>query len=247
VTAKRASLIDSTRLAALDAEVKTISEETARREGRAQHLEDQFHEETDGTGGSRRYGYSDVARVKESAAVEARGEVADLRETLRQRQKERDVLNSQIDRQIADYRESLSDDFLTKMKALSDLSAQSNAVWWISAFVVFLLAGIEVTPVLVKVMSPIGPYDIKLDAMNSVETKEALMRRDTTTRILAHHYQHVETVEQHMDNMLKEVRMELANDALHRKANQWASRVAATSIQEFVEDVKAEILTQRTG
>ena len=133
------------------------------------------------------------------------------------------------------------------MKALSDLSAQSNAVWWISAFVVFLLAGIEVTPVLVKVMSPIGPYDIKLDAMNSVETKEALMRRDTTTRILAHHYQHVETVEQHMDNMLKEVRMELANDALHRKANQWASRVAATSIQEFVEDVKAEILTQRTG
>jgi hypothetical protein len=85
--------------------------------------------------------------------------------------------------------------------------------------------------------------------MNSVETKEALMRRDTTTRILAHHYEHVETVEQHMDNMLKEVRLELANDALHRKANQWASRVAApaTSIQEFVEDVKAEILTQRTG
>ena len=60
-------------------------------------------------------------------------------------------------------------------------------------FVVFLLVGVEITPVLVKILSPIGPYDVKLDAMNDVETTEALLKRDTTNRIIAHQYANIET------------------------------------------------------
>ena len=66
---------------------------------------------------------------------------------LRQVQTERDKLNAQIDRQVQDFQQSQRDDFLTKMRALSELSANSAAVWWISSFIVLLLAGVEITPV----------------------------------------------------------------------------------------------------
>jgi hypothetical protein len=249
VTARRATLIESSSLNALDAELKSFGDEAARRETRAQLLEDQFHQETDGTGGSHRYGYSEVARVKEAGAIQARQEATDLQRTLRQKQTERDTLNAQINQQVDDYRKNLGDDFLTKMKALSDLAGNSNAVWWISAFVVFLLAGIEITPVLVKVLSPVGPYDVKLDAMNNVENHESLLKRDTTNSILANHYSHVEAVELEADDTLRDIRAKLAHEALHRKANQWRARPVGSSatVQQFVDDVRAEVLTQRTA
>jgi len=193
VTAKRASLIQSSTLGALDANLAAIAPEIARAEARAQLLEDDFRQEADGTGGSRRYGYSEVARVKEAAAIQARQQVTGLQQRLRQIQSDRDKASAQINQELEVFRRNLSDDFLTKMKALSDLSAGSVAVWWISMFVVFLIVGVEITPVLVKILSPLGPYDVKLDAMNDVETTEALLKRDTTNRIIAHQYANIET------------------------------------------------------
>ena len=46
---------------------------------------------------------------------------------------------------------------------------------------------------MVKLLSPIGPYDVKLDTMNNVENNEALLKRDTTNRILTSHYSNIET------------------------------------------------------
>src|SRR5215471_12058329 len=119
VTTKRAGLIQSSSLGSLEAESKTLSEAIARAETRAQVLEDEFHHEADGTGGSRKYGYSDVAHLKESAAVQSRQQVNELQQRLRHVQTERDKVNAQIDRQVQDFRESQRDDFLTRMRALS--------------------------------------------------------------------------------------------------------------------------------
>lgn len=250
VTEKRAGLIASSSLAALDTELKKVSEETASSEARAQTLEDEFHREADGTGGSRRYGYSEVARVKQEAAVDARQQVTTLQERLRQIQGERDKVDAQINQEVNAFRDNLADDFLTRMKALSDLTASSNAVWWISTFVVLLLVGVEITPVVVKLLSPIGPYDVKLDAMNNVETNEALLKRDTTNRINAYHYGHVETAERQADDVLMDTRTTMAEDEIRRKASEWKGLRAAGSpetVQQFVDDVRAEILTQRTA
>jgi len=222
VTAKRAGVIQSSPLGSLDAESKTLSEEIARAETCAQVLEDEFHHEADGTGGSHRYGYSDVAHLKESAAVQSRQQVNELQQRLRQAQTERDKVNAQIDRQVQDFRESQRDDFLTRMRALSELSANSSAVWWISSFIVFLLVGVEITPVLVKLVSPIGSYDVKLDAMFSSDTTEALLKRDTTNRVLAYHYSTAETAAREAD----------ATD---------------TALQQFINDVRTEILGRRTA
>ena len=250
VSAKRASLTQSSPLGALDVELKKLTEAMTVGDNRAQFLEDEFHKEADGTGGSHRYGYSEVARVKEAAATQARQEVNAIQQRLRQVQAERDKVNGQINQQVEVFRQSLADDFLTKMRALLDLSANSTAVWWISMFVVCLLVAVELTPVLVKLLSPIGPYDVKLDAMDSVWNREALLKRDTTNRILGHHYTHVETAERQADDILVDVRTKLADDELHRKASLWSGAResgAAATIQQFTNDVRADILTERTA
>jgi hypothetical protein len=250
VSAKRASLIQSSPAGALDARLKELNEEITGGESRAQFLEDEFRKEADGTGGSRRYGYSEVARVKEAAAIQARQHVSEVQQGLRQVQAERDGISAQINQQVDTFRQNIADDFLTKMRALSDLSASSASVWWINAFVMFLLVGVEITPVLVKLLSPIGPYDVKLDAMNSVETTEALLKRDTTNRILAHHYEYLERAERQADDVLMDVHTDLAGGELHRKATQWKGARAAganVTIQQFINEVRAEILTERNA
>jgi hypothetical protein len=50
VTAKRATAIQSSPLASLEEEAKTLGEDVARSEPRAQFLEDEFRQEADGTG-----------------------------------------------------------------------------------------------------------------------------------------------------------------------------------------------------
>jgi Domain of unknown function (DUF4407) len=250
VTTKRAGLIQSSSLGVLDTELRKVTEAVAASESRAQALEDEFHKEADGTGGSRRYGYSEVARLKETASNEARQQVTALQERLKQIQGERDNVDAQINQQVNAFRVGLNEDFLTKMRALSDLAANSNAVWWISTFVVLLIVGVEITPVVVKLLSPIGPYDVKLDAMNSVETNEALLKRDTTNRILGHHYGQVETAERQADDALMEIHTSVQGEELKRKVGQWQGAKAAGSpatVQQLIDDVRAEILTHRTA
>src|SRR6516162_7708352 len=100
---------------ALDADLAATGRETDRAEARAQLLEDDFRQEADGTGGSRRYGYSEVARVKEAAALQARRQVAELQQRLRQIQSDRDKAGAQINQEVEVFRQNLGDDFLTKM------------------------------------------------------------------------------------------------------------------------------------
>ena len=250
VIEKRTGLVQSSSLGELDAELQKLTEATAAGETRAQELEDQFHKEADGTGGSPRYGYSEVARVKEAAAVEARQQVTTLQERLSEVQTERDSVDAQINQEVNAFRASLNEDFLTRMRALSDLAAGSSAVWWISAFVAFLIIGVEITPVVVKLLSPIGPYDVKLDAMNSVETNEALLKRDSTNRILAHHYGHIETAERQSDDALLDIHTNVAGEELRRKSRQWREGKAAGSpstVQHLIDEVRSEVLTQRAA
>jgi hypothetical protein len=136
------------------------------------------------------------------------------------------------------------------MTALSDLSSSSRSVWWISAFVTFLIVGIEITPVLVKLLSPVGPYDVKLDAMNSVETVESILKRDTATRIVSHHYSLVEKAERQADDEFLEIRTTLASSELDRKAQQWKkARVEETGVtmEQLVGEVRTEIFTLRNS
>jgi hypothetical protein len=250
---KKASLLQGSQLNEIQTESNRLVAELTAAEDRARFLEDEFRKESDGTGGSLRYGYSEVARVKQAAAMQARQAATQLRADTEERakllQSEADTTTSAMDRQLEEFRKTLTGDFLTKMAALSDLSANSTSIWWISAFVTFLLIGIEITPVLVKVLSPVGPYDIKLDALNSVETNEMLLKRDTAIQIAAHHYELVEKAERQADDQFFDIRSSLTEDGLDRKARQWkAEREAGgtSTMERLVGDIKKEIFTLRS-
>jgi hypothetical protein len=250
---KKTNLVQGSRLSEIQAESNQLAADLTAAEDRARFLEDEFRKESDGTGGSLRYGYSEVARVKQAAAIQARQAATQLSADTAARAKllqtEADDATSAIDRQLEDFRKSLTADFLTKMAALSDLSANSPSIWWISAFVTFLLIGIEITPVLVKVLSPIGPYDLKLDALNSVETHEMLLKRDTAIQIATHHYELVEKAERQADDQFFNIRTSIAEDGLHRKAGQWKTEReagAALSMDQLVGEIRKEIFTLRS-
>ncbi len=252
VETRRASLTASSELGRVDADLATIIAQLAEAENRVATLEDEFRRETDGTGGSRRIGYSEVARVKEAAAVQARRDLVGLQSSVQDRlnqlQTERDEATARIQSQVETYRQSLAEDFLTRMRALADLSANSPAVRWISTFVMLLIIGIEITPVLVKLLSPVGPYDVKVDAMNRVENHEAILKRDTSIRVADHHYERVEKTELRANDHLAAIQPPLVVEALDAKAEQWKKAKGAGStltMDQWLGEVRTEILTQR--
>jgi hypothetical protein len=252
VTAKRAGMPQTTRIAEINGEIEKLNGSMAAASENAKRLSDEFRREADGTGGSLRYGYSEVARVKEAAANQARQEADNVQRTLGPRvaelQAQADQINGDIDQRVESFRAGFAEDFLTRMTALSDLRANSPAVWWISAFVTLLLIAIEITPVLVKLISPIGAYDVKLDALYDVDTTEAFLKRDTANRIASYHYGLVEKAEQQGDDALLDIRAVLTGDELHKKTEAWkAARAtgAAVTMNQLVEEVRREILTLR--
>jgi hypothetical protein len=252
VAAKRASLTDSSRLNQVNAELSAISAQIANAENRTKTLEDDFRKEADGTGGSLRYGYSEVARVKEAAAQQSRRELADLRASVQGQvdrlQSEKNNTTAQINAEVDAFRAGLGSDFLTRMRALADLSANSPAVWWISTFVMLLIIAVEITPVLVKLLSPVGPYDVKLDAMNSTENHEAVLKRDTTMRVASHHYERTERAELQANDHLFDIQAALVPEALDSKAEQWKKARAtgsALTMEQWLAQVRSDVLTQR--
>jgi len=160
-----------------------------------------------------------------------------------------DNTSAQIDRQVNEFRQGLSEDFLTRMAALGELSAGSSAIWWISAFVTCFLIGIEITPVLVKLMSPIGPYDVQIDASHATSNHETILKRDASMRVASHHYELTETAERQADDEFYSLRTTLAKTELERNADEWAAARAAgeaSTMEQLVTNVKSGIFTLRT-
>jgi len=253
VRVKRTALEESSRIADIRSEFGRLNDEVRAAETRAAALDDEFRKESDGTGGSRRYGYSKVARVKEASALEARRQAVETSQRTANRrsqlQAELDNTSAQIDRQVNVFRQGLSEDFLTRMAALGELSAGSSAIWWISAFVTFFLIGIEITPVLVKLMSPIGPYDVQIDASHATSNHETILKRDASMRVASHHYELTETAERQADDEFYSLRTTLAKTELERNADEWAAARAAgeaSTMEQLVTNVKSGIFTLRT-
>ena len=92
--------------------------ELPRRKARPELWKTIFRKEADGTGGSRRYGYSDVARIKEAAAIQARQQATETRTKLEERQQqvqmEMDKLTAEIETQMSAFRQSQTGDFLRR-------------------------------------------------------------------------------------------------------------------------------------
>lgn len=139
--------------------------------------------EADGTGGTKRRNPGPIYKIKKEAADQAQQELDELtrRNNLQilANQQAKDSLTTVEALAIERLKLESPGGMASRLEAMSRLSSKSNAVLWANWFVMILFVLIECAPVLVKLMSPPGPYDYQLGTIHyqaRAEHIEALAR-----------------------------------------------------------------------
>jgi hypothetical protein len=146
-------------------------------------------EEADGTGGSRIKNLGPIYQLKkkdaekaEAEAVLARNENSIAIAGLQRKIQRNDSLR-QAELQNLPF--TKRNGMAARMEALSHVKASSNPIWMASLFIMLLLVVLETVPVLVKLISPRGPYDnlLKVEEFKfSVQETEQLAKSSSSVR-----------------------------------------------------------------
>jgi hypothetical protein len=120
-------------------------------------------EEADGTGGSRRRNLGPIYKAKKADADKADAELQQLMAEHNVRiaalEKSLAESNASMNKELTSMDRSRVDGPAARIDALSRLTEKSSAIWWADLFIMLLFIAIETAPVLVKLISPKGPFD----------------------------------------------------------------------------------------
>jgi Domain of unknown function (DUF4407) len=158
---------------------KTIQDEIkkleARRDSiniRLKHLETSYIQESDGTGGSGNRGFKKIATIKKDAFDAAQKESQPELQRISNELISKTTELSDIQKKIKDSKISEAKTFeenagfLAKNKALSNLIAKNDGVYWTALLITLLIIIIEILPILSKLIIQIGPYDVAIGRMD---------------------------------------------------------------------------------
>lgn len=130
-----------------------------------------FLSETDGTGGSRKVGLKDIARVKQEAYqqldAEYKAQQARSGPSLQRIDSSLAVLDASLQQEQQAFSQLLNDGFLTRIEALGHLIADHPALAFRYYLLVAILLTIELMPVLAKFLLTTPVYE------KAVELREA--------------------------------------------------------------------------
>jgi hypothetical protein len=120
-------------------------------------------EEADGTGGSRRRNLGPIYKAKKADADKAEAELQQLaaEHGVRIAALEKSLFesNAAMNKELTSMERSRLNGPAARIDALSRLTEKSSAIWWADWFIMLLFIAIEIAPVLVKLISPKGPFD----------------------------------------------------------------------------------------
>ncbi len=120
-------------------------------------------EEADGTGGSKKKNLGPIYKVKQANAAAAEAELGALMKTneLKMRALETKINHndSLLQSELSLLKLEKTDGPAARIEAMKRLTAQHAAMWWAELFIILLFIALETSPVLVKLISPKGPYD----------------------------------------------------------------------------------------
>ena len=202
--------------------------------GRKLAIEDTLHnlrsaylQEADGTGGSRQRGIENITRLKQDAFNLASMQFAPELLLLEQNMKSQDSVTNTAKASMEDKRKQFEATamanmgFLERNKALSDLSAEENSVFWASLLISMLIILIEIGPVLSKLMMPLGPYDIALakEELLHMANEEGQIRKDKVERFERRKIYHEKQKE--MSDTLAEKVVQLQQKNIDRELDKW--------------------------
>ncbi|WP_339812848.1 DUF4407 domain-containing protein [uncultured Imperialibacter sp.] len=155
-------------IAGYKAELSQLEAQIASKEIIRDDLAKLAQEEADGTGGSGRRNLGPIYAVKKANAERAETELkelkashSDLISTLREKQDSVVLLQAN---EMAKIDVSHIGGLALQLEALARLANKYSSIAFANIFIMLLFVMIEASPLLVKLMSPRGPYDDLLEA-----------------------------------------------------------------------------------
>lgn len=152
---------------ALEAELQTLQAEVDYKTLQRDRLDEEARKEADGTGGS---GSRGAARIYNLKKVDADKSQIELNQTLathlpqiQEKQRQLNELKVIVEETKRSVKRGAYDGFDKRLDALGRAAEQSNTIGTASIFVMLLFLALELSPVLVKLISRRGPYDDMLE------------------------------------------------------------------------------------
>lgn len=171
-------------------------------------------EEADGTGGSRKRSPGPIYRIKQQQADQAEQELREMSARniaqIQTLQRQVGANDSLINREIASLEREPINGPAARMEALDRVTRKSTAIWMAHWFILLLFIAVETSPVLVKILSPKGPYDRLLNIEEHqffVNETDAIAKRHAATKLDGHSLPQTEKtfVQERLDASLKNI------------------------------------------
>lgn len=147
----------------LNSEISGLKQEILDKAAKRDELILKAQEEADGTGGSMRRNAGPIYKIKKADADRVEKELEELtlsnQELISQKQNQLDQIEKNIASEISTIERAAIPGPAARMDALSRLTQKSAAIRLANWFIILLFIAIETAPVVVKLMSPRGPYD----------------------------------------------------------------------------------------
>ncbi len=180
-------------IAKLKIELKSekITKDLATKEQQIAGLESDYVKEIQGVTGTKKYGYGIAAQTIEKTLKSLKIEADSIKKSYFQKDTTNQNLIAKLEVdhlknfeiEIKNRTENVG--FLARNMALGKLQASSNVVWLTSWFLKLLFLVLEISPLLVKLLSQKGIYDFQLEKTISEEkAKTQLFHNDLNIRAL---------------------------------------------------------------
>jgi hypothetical protein len=147
----------------LQNEIEILKNEISAKEDQRNSLVLAAQQEADGTGGSKRRNLGPIYKVKKANAERVETELTQLVKDNNARIKllESDLAtnDSSMYHELGSLEQSKINGMAARLDAMKRIGSQSSAIWWANVFVIILFIIVESAPVVVKLISPKGPYD----------------------------------------------------------------------------------------
>ena len=174
-----------------DQKAEKISVDLTNKEAQIANLEADYVKEIQGITGTKKYGYGIAAKTIENTLKKLRTEA----DSIKKAYNSKDTTNlakinqlelghkANFDKEIKNRTENVG--FLARNMALGKLQASSPVVWATSWFLKLLFLILEISPLLVKLLSPKGIYDYQLEkTIVEEKSKATLLLNDLDLRSL---------------------------------------------------------------
>lgn len=157
----------TSQLSSIEQQVTQLKSEIDKASTKRDELALIARQEADGTGGSMKRNAGPIYQIKKADADQAQKELEALKLTneplISEKQAEWDALFAKQQEEIASLKKNPWDGMAARLEALRVLGHENRAIYLANVFIIALFILLECAPILVKLLSPRGPYDELLE------------------------------------------------------------------------------------